>query len=145
MDLPEKLLEKLIAESEIYFFNNGTKTGVPGHFHICVKRKDKLILFTACTSQINTIITFLSNSSTDPNTIPCIHPNQSNGFRELTFVDCNRVFDCSIDAFIEDLQKGTIKKVVGELSLDEMELLVKGIKLSKTVADNIKKLFDCQY
>ena len=142
MDLPEKLLEELIAESEIYFFNNGTQIGVPGHFHICVKRKDKLIFFTACTSQINTIYSFLSHTSTDPNTIPCIHPNETNGFRELTFVDCNRVFDYSAQAFLEDIRKGVVKKENGQLSLEEMNLLIKGIKLSKTVADNIKNLFE---
>ena len=142
MDLPEKLLEELTSESDIYFFNNGAMIGVPGHFHICVKRKDKLVFFTACTSQINTIIRFLSNTATDPNTIPCIHPSQNNGFRELTFVDCNRVFDCSIQTLIENLQIGTITKGKGRVSLKEMRMLVNGIKLSKTVADNIKKLFD---
>lgn len=142
MDLPEKLLEELVTESEIYYFNNGARIGVPGHFHICVKRKDKLVLFTACTSQINTIISFLANTSTDPNTIPCIHPSQTNGFRELTFVDCNRVFECSIQTLTENLQQGTVKKRKGKVSLEEMRLLINGIKLSKTVADNIKKLFE---
>lgn len=142
MDLPETLLEELFAEAEIFFFNNGAQIGVPGHFHICIKRKDRLIFFTACTSQINTIINFINNTSTDPNTIPCIHPNQTNGFRELTFVDCNRVFSCSIQTILEDLKKGAVKRGKGKLSLEEMQLLVNGIKLSKTVADNIKKLFE---
>lgn len=142
MDLPEKLLEELVAETEIYYFNNRAQIGVPGHFHICVKRKDKLVFFTVCTSQINTIISFLNNTSTNPNTIPCIHPNKINGFRELTFVDCNRVFDCDIQTFIENFQRGTVMKGKGKVSLDEMRLLVNGIKLSKTVADNIKKLFE---
>lgn len=142
MDLPEKLLEELVAETEIYFFNGGTPIGVPDHYHICVKRKERLILFTACASQINTIFTFLSHTSTDPNTIPCIHPNPTNCFGELTFVDCNRVFDYDVQAFLGDIRKGTVRKENGHLSLEEMRLLIRGIKLSKTVADSIKKLFE---
>lgn len=142
MDLPEKLLEDLFAESEVFFFTNGTQIGVPGHFHICVMRKEKIVCFTACTSQINTIYSFISHSSIDPNTIPCIHPSQTNGFKELTFVDCNRVFDCHIQLFVENYKKGNIQKWEGHLSIEEMKLLIKGIKLSKTVADNIKQLFE---
>ena len=93
MDIPIALLEELVAEAEIYFFGKETTLGVPEHLHVCVKKNGKLYLFTACTSQIDTIYRYLSHSATDPNTIPCLSPNAGNGFRTLTFVNCNQVYE----------------------------------------------------
>ena len=77
-----------------------------------------------------------------PNTIPCLSPNAGNGFRTLTFVNCNQVYEYDSDAFLKELSGGRVKKMEGRLTAEEMLMLVKGIRLSRTVSDAIKKLFD---
>ena len=141
MDLPIALLEELVAEAEIYYFGKDAAIGVPDHYHICVKKHGKMYLFTACTSQIDTIYRYLSHSGTDPNTIPCLSPNAGNGFRVLTFVNCNQVYECESGEMVDEIRSGRVRKEEGNLSEEEMLMLVKGIRLSRTVSDNIKSLF----
>lgn len=142
MDLPLVLLEELVAEAQICYFGKDSTIGVPDHYHICVKKQGRTYMFTACTSQIDTIYRYLSHSGTDPNTIPCLSPSVSNGFRVLTFVNCNQVYVCESEAMADEIRLGHVSKEQGSLTEEEMLMLVKGIRLSRTVSDDIKSLFD---
>lgn len=141
MELPATLLEEMVSESEVYFFEASSPIGVPGHMHICVKKQSRILLFTACTSQTDTIYRFITRKGIDPNTLPCIAPSKNNGFRQNTFVNCNQIVECEPSAFAQMLQNKQARLLPGVLSQDEMASLVKGILLSVTVADNIKALF----
>ena len=50
--LPRQLLEETVIEGNIYFFEKNASFGVPGHMHVCVKRADRLLFFSTCSSQI---------------------------------------------------------------------------------------------
>lgn len=141
MELPQSLLEETINESEIYFFTSQTNVGVPEHIHICVKKQDKYFLFTACTSQTDTIYKFVIHSHIDPNTFPCFVPDETNGFRQITYVNCNQIIEYNKNDFLKLLSDNKIYKLKGKLSVDGMKQIIKGIKLSKIVPERIKKLF----
>lgn len=51
MELPESLLENTIEEQKIYFFTEKALVGIPNHMHVCIKMKDRILLFSTCTSQ----------------------------------------------------------------------------------------------
>lgn len=141
MDLPLSLINEAVNETELYFFTKNTDKGVPGHMHVCVRKGDKFILFTACTSQTDTILKFVTRTNADPNTFPCFAPDDVNGFKQLTYINCNNIIEFDKIEFLNQIKENKVYKLQGIISDYAMQQIVKGIKLSKTVPENIKKLF----
>ena len=141
MELPLALINETVNETELYFFTKDTAKGVPGHIHVCVKKGDKYILFTACTSQTDTIYRFVTRTNADPNTFPCFAPDNVNCFKQLTYINCNNIIEYDNADFLNQIKEDKVYKLQGTISDDAMQLIVKGIKLSKTVPEKIKKLF----
>ena len=141
MELPLSLIDATVNEAELYFFTKTAGKGVPEHIHVCVKKGEKYILFTACTSQTDTIFRFVTRSKTDPNTFPCLSPDGVNCLKQLTYINCNRIVEFDQKDFLKQIQENKVYKLQGVVAADYMQLIIKGIKLSKTVPENIKKLF----
>ena len=51
MELPGLLIEDAVEERSIFYFTKRSEIGIPGHMHICVKIKDRVLFFSTCTSQ----------------------------------------------------------------------------------------------
>ena len=141
MDLPLSLINETVNETELYFFTKDVDKGVPGHIHVCVRKGEKFFLFTACTSQTDTIFKFVTRTNADPNTFPCFAPDSINCFKQLTYINCNNIIEYNKAAFLTQVKENKVYKLPGIISDDAMRQIVKGIKLSKTVPENIKKLF----
>ncbi len=141
MELPLSLIEETVNETEMYFFTKETEKGVPGHIHVCVRKGEKFILFTACTSQTDTIFKFVTRTNADPNTFPCFAPDNINCFKQLTYINCNNIIEFDRTEFLNQIKENKVYKLQGIITDDAMQQIVKGIKLSKTIPENIKKLF----
>lgn len=142
MELPEALLESSIEEQNIYFFTEKAPIGIANHMHICLKVKDKLLLFSTCTSQTDTVYRLAQFKGWDLNTFPCFKQNKQNSFQQdLTYVNCNNIFQCEKKDFIKWLKNGVIKPLEGKMNETDMELIAKGVKKSSMVAQEIKDLF----
>lgn len=142
MELPESLLESTIEERKIYFFTEKALIGVPNHMHVCIKIKDKILLFSTCTSQMDTVYKLGVLRGWDLNTFPCFKKSKLNKFdRELTFVNCNNIIPCEKNEFVKGLKNGSIIPLEGKLSEKDMEMISKGVHSSIMVPQEIKDLF----
>jgi hypothetical protein len=122
--IPRKLQEEAVIEGNIYFFEKNASFGIPGHMHVCIKRADRLLFFSTCSSQINTALQLAKRFGWDINTFPVYKANaETNQFKEpLTYVNyeqgetalifddcnlCNEAFPKLFDIFKnveEDIQ-----------------------------------------
>ena len=142
MELPDSLLESSIEERKIYFFTKNATIGSPNHMHVCIRLKDRVLLFSTCTSQTDTVYRLGQFKGWDMNTFPCFKKNEQNKFdRELTFVNCNNIIQCDKDEFLKFIKNGSIIPLDGTLNEREMNLISNGIQKSITVAQEIKELF----
>lgn len=142
MELPESLLESSIEEQKIYYFTGKTPIGIPNHMHVCIKVKDKFLLFSTCTSQMDTVYKLGVLKGWDLNTFPCFKKNKQNKFdRDLTFVNCNNIIPCDRSKFVELLKTNVITPLDGTLSESDMKLIFKGVRNSIMVPQEIKDLF----
>lgn len=114
MEIPQSLLENTIEENKIYFFTDKSKFGVKGHLHVCLRKGDEILLFSTCTSQMDTVYKLARYRGFDPNTI---------------------------DDFVSELRNGRIIPTEGFLSDAEMQTIASGVQKSQLVPLNIKKLF----
>lgn len=141
--MPQQLLEDAVLEGNIYFFEKDVTFGVPAHMHVCIKRADRLLFFSTCSSQINTAKRLSERNGWDINTFPIYKTNlETNKFEEpLTYVNCNECHDISVSDFVDLMQKGKVRLLQGRFSEADMKAIVKGVLASTQITRDIKSLF----
>lgn len=142
--LPRKLQEEAVIEGNIYYFEKNSSFGIPGHMHVCVKRADKLLFFSTCSSKVNTALELSKRFGWDINTFPVYKANENtNQFKEsLTYVNCNRCYEISVSDFVDLMDKGQIRLLQGSFSDADLKLIAQGVKSSTQITRDVKKLFE---
>lgn len=142
MELPASLVEEMIAENRIYFFRDDSPVGIPGHMHVCIKKSDRVLFFSTCTSQQDTVLKLHKYRGYDLDSFPCFIQNDVNKFNTReTYVNCNNIVPCDSISFIKYLSNKLIVPFDGKLSDEDMELISKGVLSSHLVPEDIKDLF----
>ena len=142
MELPESLLGAVVGEGEKYFFTVDCPIGVQEHIHICIKRHNKILLFSTCSSQTDTAFLLAKLRGFDLNTFPVFTRNEVNKFqRDMTYVNCNNVIEVSEAEFGQLIKDGKVHRLDGKLDELSMALIANGVKLSPDVERRIKDLF----
>ena len=142
MKLPSSLISSTIEENKIYYFTARSPIGIRDHMHICIRKHDKLLLFSTCTSQMDTVYKLAMLQKQDMSTFPCFKKDSTNLFEsDYTFVNCNNIISCSQEDFIRYLQDKVIIPFDGVMNDEVMQMIANGVKKSKTVVQEIKDLF----
>lgn len=116
--------------------------GIADHIHVCIKHHNKVLMFSTCSSQIDTAIRVAMLRGYDINIFPVLLKNDTNKFRKpQTYINCNNVIEISSSDFGDLIKTGKIRKLDGVIDYSEMQLIAKGVKLSPDVPLRIKKLF----
>lgn len=141
--IPRQLREEAVIEGNIYFFEKKSSFGVPGHMHVCVKRADRLLFFSTCSSQIQTARTLSQRFGWDLNTFPVYAANPStNQFDEpLTYVNCNNCYDISVSDFVDLMERGEVRLLKGCFTKDDLERITTGVLKSTQIPREVKFLF----
>ena len=131
-----------MGEGEKYFFTVDCPIGIQEHIHICIKRHNRILLFSTCSSKTDTAFRLAQLRCLDVNTFPMFTKNDVNKFqREITYVNCNNVIEISEAEFGQLIKDGKVHRLEGTLDDLSMQLIANGVKLSKDVARRIKDLF----
>ena len=142
MELPSELLGNIVNEGELYFFMSDCPIGIADHIHVCIKHHNKVLMFSTCSSQIDTAIRVAMLRGYDINIFPVLLKNDTNKFRKpQTYINCNNVIEISSSDFGDLIKTGKIRKLDGVIDNIDMQLIAKGVKLSPDVPLRIKKLF----
>ena len=142
MDIPAGLVGAAVGEGEKYFFTVDCPIGIQEHIHICIKRHNRILLFSTCSSKTDTAFRLAQLRGLDVNTFPMFTKNDVNKFqREITYVNCNNVIEISEAEFGQLIKDGKVHRLEGTLDDLSMQLIANGVKLSKDVARRIKDLF----
>ena len=142
MDLPESLVGAVVGEGEKYFFTVDCPIGVQEHIHICIKRNNKILLFSTCSSQTDTAFRLAKLKGLDINTFPVLVSNEENKFsKNMTYVNCNNIIEVSETVFGRLIKEGKVHRLSGQIDELGMSLIANGVKLSPEVERRIKDLF----
>lgn len=142
MELPVALMAESVGEGNIYFFTDACPIGVAGHMHVCIKRADEVLIFSVCSSQIDTAFRLAQLKGWDLNTFPVLKADDVNKFtKDLTYLNCNNVIRCGLGDFSRMLRDGSVRRLDGDLTEADLEMVAKGVRLSTVVPADVKKLF----
>ena len=138
MKIPTLLFAKNIEEKKIYFFKHNL-FGVQDHMHICLKKPDGNILyFVCCTTKHKTIEKYINLKKISYSTIVYIPKDNKNSFKKDTYINCNTIHEGNLKKFLKCYDNNEID-FIGEISDNHFYQIIKGIKDSPTVPNEIKK------
>lgn len=142
MDLPDSLIGAVVGEGDEYFFTVDCPIGVQDHIHICIKRDNRILLFSTCSSKTDTAFKLAKMKGMDLNTFPIFTRNDVNKLqKEMTYVNCNAVIEVSESEFGKLIKDGKVHRLSGHIDELGLSLIAKGVKLSPEVERRIKDLF----
>lgn len=140
MKLPLDFFLQGIDEKKVYYFSTTQlNTAIP-HYFVCILKgeKDALIL-VCCTSDKDDKrkkrIEMLGLHST----LVWIKPDNNNGLTKETFVDCNSIFEYSINDFKKMYEQDQLE-YKGEVTEIHYEQIINGLLESPNITEEIKEL-----
>lgn len=143
MDIPVELMGMVVGEGEKYFFTVDCPIGIQEHIHICIKRKNRILLFSTCSSQTDTAFRLAKLKGLDLGTFPVFPKNDVNKFtKEHTYINCNNIIEISEYEFGKLIRDGKVHRIDGQIDELGMQLIANGVKLSPEVEERIKDLFE---
>lgn len=130
-----------IEPGKIYYFKSDqlTSTDLPHYFIVVATPTNDLIIFTCCTSQFEKRKRFLELTQIPFSTLVWIKPNENNGLKKDSYVDCNNCFRYSFEELIEMYNNCKVE-FVGCLSDSKLEEIKQGIIESPLIVNEIKLL-----
>lgn len=138
--MPRQMREDAVIEGNIYFFENNCPVGISGHMHVCIKRKNKIVIFAACSSKTGTAKRLAEKNNWSPLTFPVFEPDEeTNKFDDTTYIDCNHPIVLDVSGFVDLQEQGYIKLLGGNLTAENMNEIKFGIQASSLVVRKIKK------
>ena len=141
--MPRQLQEEAVIEGNIYFFEKNSTFGVPGHMHVCVKRADRLLFFSTCSSKIKTAESLSFRFGWDISTFPIYAANpKTNQFKEpKTYVNCNQCYEIDVPSFVDMMGRGEVRLLHGSFTKEDMKLIANGVLKSTQIPREVQVLF----
>ncbi len=121
-----------------YFSSNQLNTATP-HYFVLIWRGETALLLVCCTSDRNNKRREFAEDNEAYSTIVWISPDEQNGLAKDTFVDCNSVFEHSIEDFTKLYEEGKLI-YKGELSVVHYAQIIQGLLDSSNIANDTKDL-----
>lgn len=137
---PEVAIRSTIRLGSVYYFPEDSFQSSEPHYFIILNTnplEDEAIFLVCASSKINKV---KQHRSTCPyETLVEITPDQYAGFRVATIIDCNKVFERSVEQLVDKLLKKKLK-IKNEMATSIVEQLRRGVMNSPLVERRIKAL-----
>lgn len=140
MKIPLDLFLQGINEKKVYYFSSvKINTNIP-HYFICVLKGEKdTLLLVCCTSDRDDKRKRRIEKLGLYSTLVWIKPDNDNGLTKDTFVDCNSIFEYSIEDF-KTMYQQNILEYKGEITGGHYEQIINGLLESPNITNDIKEL-----
>ena len=129
---PEFIINTTLKVGVIYKFNASDliDTSEPHHF-IVIAIENETNYLAVCTTQLDAKIEYFKKKGLDFNTLAYLTPNNGNGLKKDTYINCNDYHTISKEKLIEKISTKEFQ-LTGDLSSEEYDKIVAVIRLSYT-------------
>jgi len=130
-----------IDKGKIYYFksNKLVSTNQPHYFIVIANPSDELIIFVCCTSQFDKRARFIELNNIPLSTLVWLKPNDENGLKKDSYIDCNSFFKYSKAELIQMYNQNQIE-FIGYISDSKLKEIHQGILDSPLIVNEIKGL-----
>jgi hypothetical protein len=140
MDVSFEAFYQVLKEKSILYFSLNYQGNPDPHYYVLLDKGTEILLFSVCTSKLDTILNFVKKRSLDYDTIVFIESAPDNPFSKNTYINCNSPVLINHNEFKKMFEEGKIK-YKDQLDGEHFDQIINGILKSRLVERKIKKLF----
>ena len=139
MILPPGLLENYFEPKNIYYFASDQISSNEPHYFIFVSKENgEQAILVCCTSQFEKRAKFIQSRKLPLSTLIWIKPTPENGLKKDSYIDCNKLFNFSIEDLKNKHKDGKLKHA-GILSDNHYEQILIGLNDSPLIVESDKE------
>ena len=141
IEIPYEIrIKSTLKSGSVYYFVEESFTSDEPHYFIVISEhsdRDAVVLLVCSSSQIEKVKNRRRYLPTK--TLVEIDPSQYSAFTKNSIIDCNQVFEKSIDEIVQKLEQGLLK-MKAEMDISLVEKLRNAVLESPLIEQRIKKL-----
>jgi hypothetical protein len=141
MEIPDELLfETCYQQGSVFYFSEEELSTTEPHFFIVINlspRSQQIFILAVSSSKVSK--SFKRRSDVSSETLVLVSPDEYQGFTRESIIDCNRVFQKSVNEIREKHRKGRLKSKP-PFPEKLLKRIVDGVKKSKLIENKIKEL-----
>ncbi|MCF2489150.1 hypothetical protein [Dyadobacter sp. CY347] len=140
MEVSFETFYQVLKEKSILYFSLNYQGNPDPHYYVLLDKGTEILLFSVCTSKLDTILNYVKRRNLDYDTIVFIQNEPDKPFSKNTYINCNSPVSIPVEDFKKMFNEGKIK-YKDQLDDEHFELIINGILKSRLVERKIKKLF----
>jgi hypothetical protein len=137
------LIQRTIKSGSVYYFEEEEINSKEPHYHIVLNRNpltEEFIIFVLGSSRVGKRKRIAKSLRFSGKTIVVVSPSEYSIFKKRTVIDCNNVFEKSIQSLVDKHQNGKLK-ICGQVMPKEiMDKLINGVIASNLVSEKVRKM-----
>lgn len=138
MKLPIELFLGRISPGQVYYFISDKLNSDVPHFFVCCTIIDGVVFLVCCTSQFEKRKSYIEKRNLPNSTLVWLKPNDENGFKVDTYVDCNTHYNYTLQKLAQ-LYGDDELEYKGQLSESDFHQILIGLNESPIIEENIKE------
>ena len=140
MEVSFEAFYQVLKEKSILCFSLNYQGNPDPHYYVLLDKGSEILLFSVCTSKLDTILNFVKKRNLDYDTIVFIESEPNNPFSKNTYINCNSPVSIPFNEFKKMFEEGRVK-YKDQLDDEHFDQIISGILKSRLVERRIKKFF----
>lgn len=135
---PDVQIRASIKPGSVYYFPDAKLKSSEPHYFVVINREpltDTVLLLVCASSQVERVNR--RREGCPPETLVQVSPGEYSGFTRMSVIDCNQVFERTMNELVEKLANGTLRLEV-EMSGALVERLRDGVVKSNLIEKRVK-------
>ena len=139
----EVFFQHTLAIGTVYYYSSEKINTDEPHYHIVIhKTKSEIVVLGLTTTRIDKRIRFFNKNQFPESTLVFIEPDENNGLKETSLVDCNSNIFQETKNSLKYIRKEKGIQVKGRIKSSQIEQLRQGIIDSPMIPEETKEILD---
>jgi len=133
---------KIKIGSVYYFQEERFSSGEPHYFTVLNKnpRTDELLMLVCASSKVDKRRRIAKSLGFSEKTLVVVLPSEYSIFKEETVIDCNNIFEKTIQSLVDKQEKGELKICEKLMPKEIIQKLINGALMSNQTSEEIRKI-----
>ena len=144
MEIPPSIhILATIETGSVYYFKEEKLSSDEPHYFVVLNKNpqtEEFLILVCASSQVERRKQIIKQLGIPSETLVTISPSEYSSFSKDTVIDCNRVFEKTLQIIVEKLKQDELKVCRDVMSDVILQKLTAGILVSPQVSGNIKNM-----
>jgi hypothetical protein len=140
---PHSRISETIETGSVYYFKEEELSSTEPHYFIVLNknpRTEEFLMLVCASSQVEKRKRIAKYLRFPESTLVVVSPSEYSRFTKDSVVDCNRIFEKTIQSLIEKLEKGQLKLCETLMPKEVIQKLISGALASNQVSEKVRKM-----